>query len=101
MRVGKIRLKVRGLDAVSGFYRNVLSLTVLANADRGATLGTGNTPLVVLQADAGLAPRDRRQTGLFHTAFLMPTRADFRSPAGARCRGARAGANMAESAATV
>ena len=77
MRVGKIRLKVRGLDAVSGFYRNVLGLTVMANDDRGATLGTGNTSLVVLKADAGLAPRDRRQTGLFHTAFLMPTRADL------------------------
>ena len=37
MRVGKIQLKVRGLDAVSGFYRNVLGLTVMANDDRGAT----------------------------------------------------------------
>ena len=100
MRVGKIRLKVRGLDAVSGFYRNVLGLTVLANDDRGATLGTGNTSLVVLKADAGLAPRYRRQTGLFHTAFLMPTRRS-RSLAGPPCRGARAGTNMAESAATV
>lgn len=77
MRVGRVQLKVRDLEAVSGFYRNVLGLTVMANDDREATLGTGRTPLVVLEADADLTPLDRRQAGLFHTAFLMPTRADL------------------------
>jgi len=33
--------------------------------------------LLVLEANADLAPNDRRQAGLFHTAFLMPTRADL------------------------
>jgi catechol 2,3-dioxygenase len=77
MRVGRVLLKVRDLEAVSGFYRNVLGLTVMANDDREATLGTGRTPLVVLEADEAVTPRDRRQAGLFHTAFLMPTRADL------------------------
>jgi catechol 2,3-dioxygenase len=77
MRVGKVRLKVRDLDAVSGFYRTVLGLTLMAKDDREATLGTGRTSLLVLEADPALAPRDRRQAGLFHTAFLMPTRADL------------------------
>ena len=77
MRVGKVLLKVRDLEAVSGFYRNVLGLTVMATDGHGATLGTGNTPLVVLKADAALAPRDRRQPGLFHTAFLMARRVDL------------------------
>lgn len=77
MRVDKVRLKVRDLDAVSGFYRTVLGLTLMAKDDREATLGTGRTSLVVLEADAALTPRDRGQAGLFHTAFLMPTRADL------------------------
>lgn len=77
MRIGKVRLKVRDLDAVAGFYRDVLGLTVMAKDNREATLGNGRTLLVVLEADPALKPRDRRQAGLFHTAFLMPTRADL------------------------
>lgn len=77
MRIGKVRLKVRDLDAVAGFYRNVLGLTVMAKDDREATLGAGGTPLLVLEGDPALAAGDRRQAGLFHTAFLMPTRADL------------------------
>lgn len=78
MRIGKVRLKVRDLDAVSGFYQSVLGLTEVARSDREATLGTtGRTPLLVLEADPALTPGDRRQAGLFHTAFLMPTRADL------------------------
>lgn len=77
MRIGRVRLKVRALDAVSSFYQSVLGLTEIARNDREATLGVGLTPLLVLEADPALAPGDRRQAGLFHTAFLMPTRADL------------------------
>ncbi len=77
MRIGKVRLKVRDLDAVSGFYRDVLGLTVTARSDRTATLGANGTPLLVLEADPALTPGDRRQAGLFHTAILMPARADL------------------------
>lgn len=77
MRIGKVRLKVRDLDLVSGFYRDVLGLSEIAGNDRQATLGAGRTPLLVLEAEPGLIPGDRRQAGLFHTAFLMPTRADL------------------------
>lgn len=77
LRVGKVRLRVRDLDAVSAFYQAVLGLIVMAKTDRRAVLGTGEVPLLVLEADPALAPGDRRQAGLFHTAFLMPTRADL------------------------
>ena len=77
MRIGQVRLKVRDLDAVADFYRDVLGLTVMAREERKAILGTGRTPLLTLEADPALAPGDRRQAGLFHTAFLMPTRADL------------------------
>jgi catechol 2,3-dioxygenase len=77
MRIGKVRLKVRDLDTVSNFYQAVLGLNVMEKDDREATLGAGRTPLMVLEADPTLAPGDRRQAGLFHTAFLMPARADL------------------------
>lgn len=77
MRIGTVTLKVRDLDGVSEFYRDVIGLTVLEREDRRATLGTKNAPLLVLEGDPDLAPSDKRQAGLFHTAFLLPTRADL------------------------
>lgn len=77
MRIGTVRLKVRDLDAVSGFYQRVLGLTPLEESDRGVTLGTNETPILQLEGDPALSPLDRRQAGLFHTAFLMPSRADL------------------------
>jgi catechol 2,3-dioxygenase len=77
MRIGAVRLKVRDLNAVSTFYQTVLGLRPIESHDHRITLGTGRTPLLELVGDTTLAPLDPRQAGLFHTAFLMPTRADL------------------------
>lgn len=77
MRIGTVRLKVRDLGGVATFYEDVLGLARL-DADAGrVTLGSSATPLLELVGDPALARNDRRQAGLFHTAFLMPTRADL------------------------
>jgi catechol 2,3-dioxygenase len=77
MRIGKVQLKVRDLDMVASFYTSVLGLVRIASASGRATLGIGTTPLLDLLGDPGLAPNDGRQAGLFHTAFLLPSRADL------------------------
>lgn len=77
MRIGTVRLRVRDLETVSAFYRNVLGLAPVRIGNDSVTLGSGGTPLVELAGDPALAPPDPRQAGLFHTAFLMPTRADL------------------------
>ena len=77
LRVGTVRLKVRDLDAVSTFYQSVLGLSAVATSDHRVTLGVGSSPLLVLEGDSSLSPLDPRQAGLFHTAFLMPTRSDL------------------------
>ncbi|WP_374396297.1 VOC family protein [Tabrizicola sp.] len=77
MRIGAVRLKVRDLGAVSAFYQSVLGLSPVATGEDRITLGTAGTPLLKLVGDPDLAPLDPRQAGLFHTAFLMPTRADL------------------------
>ena len=77
LRVGTVRLKVRDLDAVSTFYQSVLGLSAVATIDHRVTLGVGSSPLLVLEGDSSLSPLDPRQAGLFHTAFLMPTRSDL------------------------
>lgn len=77
LRIGTVSLKVRDLDAVSSFYQTVIGLEPIESGERREVLGKGAEPLLVLEGDPALAPRDPRQAGLFHTAFLMPTRADL------------------------
>ncbi|WP_306030624.1 VOC family protein [Stappia sp. MMSF_3263] len=94
MRIGRVRLAVRDLERVSGFYRDALGL-VLAE-DRGEThlLGAGGTPFLELHGDPALQATPRGGAGLFHTAFLLPARADlgrwlaFAAQAGLRVQGA-------------
>jgi catechol 2,3-dioxygenase len=77
MRIGTVRLKVGDLKAVTAFYQAVLGLGPVARAGRRITLGTGSVPLLTLEGDPALAPSDPRQAGLFHTAFLVPSRGDL------------------------
>lgn len=77
MRIGTVGLKVRDLGAVSAFYLSVLGLKAMAIGDNRVTLGTGMLPLLELVGDHAFAPHDPGQAGLFHTAFLMPSRADL------------------------
>ena len=94
MRIGTVTIKVRDLDAVSGFYQRILGLTPVAESGATVTLCANGTPMVTLRGDPALSPRDPRQAGLFHTAFLMPSRADlgrwlsFVTAAGIRIQGA-------------
>ena len=77
LHVGAIGLKVRDLDRLTGFYRDVLGLAVLDRRTDGAALGTGGVPLVHLEHQVDAKPDDTREAGLYHTAFLMPTRPEL------------------------
>ena len=77
MHVAGVRLAVRDPARVAGFYEEVLGLARIAASGRSVTLGAGSRPLVTLLADPGLSRLDPRQAGLFHTAFLLPSRADL------------------------
>lgn len=77
MRIGRVRLRVRDLDAVASFYRTALGLVQLGTTAGRITLGTQGLPLLELVGDPGLDANDRRQAGLFHTAFLLPSRPDL------------------------
>ena len=77
LHIGVIGLKVRDLDRLTGFYRDVLGLSVLDRSTDGAALGAGGVPLVHIEHRPDAKPGDTRTAGLYHTAFLMPTRADL------------------------
>ncbi|MCW8088236.1 VOC family protein [Sabulicella glaciei] len=77
LRVGRVRLRVRDLAGTAAFYSDILGLAPMEQSGRHAVLGAGGRPLLELIGDPRLAPLDRRQAGLYHTAFLLPDRASL------------------------
>jgi catechol 2,3-dioxygenase len=77
VHIGAVGLKVRDLDRVTGFYRDVLGLTVLDRDKDRTALGAGGVAFVHLEHEPSAKSDDPREAGLYHTAFLMPTRADL------------------------
>jgi catechol 2,3-dioxygenase len=77
MRVGMVTLRVRNLDLLADYYRDAIGLTVMQRTAAGARLGSGGAPLLDLERREGAAREARNAAGLYHTAFLMPTRKDL------------------------
>jgi catechol 2,3-dioxygenase len=77
LHIGAVGLKVRELERVAGFYQHALGLAVLRTGTDRVELGAGGVPLVRLEQERSAKPDDPREAGLYHTAFLMPTRADL------------------------
>jgi len=75
--MGAVTLRVADLDRMVGYYRDAVTLTVLAHDAGRAVLGRGATPLVVLEHAPELRHAGPREAGLFHTAVLFPTEADL------------------------
>ncbi|MCC5969168.1 MAG: VOC family protein [Pararhodobacter sp.] len=77
LRISRVRLRVRDLDRVADFYQRVIGLTVIRQSPPVITLGVGEVALLDLIADPAATQQNRSDAGLFHTAFLLPTRADL------------------------
>ena len=50
MRIGTVTMRVRKLDTVADFYRDVLGLAVMERNATAAVLGSGRVKLLVLEA---------------------------------------------------
>jgi catechol 2,3-dioxygenase len=78
-RIGRVRLAVSALERSVPFYQDVIGLAVRpAQADGIARLGAHGDEAVLLELEqlTGVLPIGRRaRLGLYHTAFLLPTRA--------------------------
>ncbi|MBC1422612.1 VOC family protein [Listeria seeligeri] len=76
MRLGEVVLNVGHLEEMAGFYQEVIGLTLFEKNERVVRLGVSgsNEALLVLRKiDNAVVPEVPR-IGLFHTAFLLPTR---------------------------
>jgi catechol 2,3-dioxygenase len=78
-RIGIVSLAVRDIATVSKFYQTVLGLKLIEATADGERLGVGDTVLLTLLNRPNATPQSRRDAGLFHTAFLLPTRKDLGS----------------------
>lgn len=74
--VSSLALTVRDLDAVGDFYQRVIGLDPISRDGEALILGQGDLPLMELRRDTR-AISHPREAGLFHTAFLLPTRQDL------------------------
>ncbi|WP_435153681.1 VOC family protein [Haladaptatus sp. DFWS20] len=72
--VDRVALRVNDIDRVSAFYEGVVGLELQAKNEQEATLGAGDERLLELIGDGDASKRERDETGLFHTAFLVPSR---------------------------
>ena len=77
LRIGAVGLAVRDLDKLARFYQGLLGLTVQARTDKVARLGVGGVTLLELEHRPDALSDDPATAGLYHTAFLMPTRKDL------------------------
>ncbi|MFW6046155.1 MAG: VOC family protein [Natronomonas sp.] len=73
--IGRVALRVRDVERMTRFYADVLGLDVREEATARAILTAGGMPLLVLIGDLDAPPRERDETGLFHVAFRVPSRA--------------------------
>jgi catechol 2,3-dioxygenase len=77
VHIGAVGLIVRDLDRVAAFYRETIGLAELERSETRARLGAGGVALVALEERRNAAPDQAGAAGLYHTAFLMPTRTDL------------------------
>jgi catechol 2,3-dioxygenase len=77
VHVGQAHLVVADLAMVGSYYQQVLGLERLEQSASGLVLGAGGKPLISLttRSDAARAPANA--AGLFHNAFLMPSREEL------------------------
>lgn len=75
--IERVALTVHDLDRVAAFYEQALGLDLLVRDGDVARLGAGGRALLELRRDPAARRRTPREAGLFHTAFLLPARADL------------------------
>lgn len=77
LALGRVALTVHDLDRVGDFYQRAAGLHRLRADGESLELGVDGTVLLELRRDPGARRRSPRDAGLFHTAFLLPSRADL------------------------
>lgn len=78
-RMGAVTLLVADLDAMTMFYRDVITLQVQQTGGDTVVLGRAGTPIVILRHSPALKHAAPGSAGLFHTAILFESQAALAS----------------------
>jgi len=77
MFIERAGLRVENLEAMILFYQQVIGLEVIQRQENGALLGVGGVSLIELVRGPDAKPARPEDAGLYHVAFVMPTRRDL------------------------
>jgi len=75
--VRKVGIKGRDIDALADYYKHAVGLAEVARRQGVIVLGAGGRALLEIEEFRAARPDDPRAAGLYHTAFLLPTRPDL------------------------
>jgi catechol 2,3-dioxygenase len=74
---GRIGLIARDASALADYYRDVVGLAEISRSTGRIVMGAGERSLLEIEERRNARPDNPRSAGLFHTAFLLPTRTDL------------------------
>ncbi|WP_042222818.1 VOC family protein [Oceanobacillus manasiensis] len=78
--VGGLSINVTDLQQAIDFYQTVIGFQVLDKTERTARLSAnGKTAMLTLEMPENVTEKERRTTGLYHFAILLPNRAALSS----------------------
>ena len=76
--MGTVRLNVADMGRSRAFYERAIGLRSFDQDDGSVAFGpSAEEPLIELHADSTAPGLDRRRTGLYHLAILVPSRPDL------------------------
>lgn len=74
MHIGQACLRVIDLPMMTDYYIGVLGFEKIEASERAVVLGAGGVPLLTLRRSEGIVREDPSSAGLYHIAYLMPSR---------------------------
>ncbi|WP_407864614.1 VOC family protein [Phyllobacterium phragmitis] len=77
VRVARVGLKARDAEGLATYYQDVIGLKEMARRENAIVLGAGDRELLEIEQSSAARPDDPRSAGLYHTAFLLPSRGDL------------------------
>lgn len=75
VHIGGVRLLARDAAALASYYEGVIGLERIAASGEAIELGAGGQVFLTILAAPKAMAENPRGAGLFHTAFLLPSRA--------------------------
>jgi len=76
--VNHVHLKVGNLSRSLEFYQNLMGFQILKQSGNQAVLtANGIMPLLTIEQPEDIVPKQKRTTGLYHYALLLPTRKEL------------------------